>query len=76
MGCFIGLKFVCALAYADDINLVDATPAVIRKCLQYAMSMLQITISCLTLISLKFLVVASSNRLRFYKDLCACSFFY
>ena len=32
-GCFIGLNFVGALAYADDIVLVAPTPAAMRKML-------------------------------------------
>jgi hypothetical protein len=74
-GCFIGLNFVGALAYADDIVLVAPTPTAMRKlltlCDEYAADydiMFNPDKS-------KFLVIASRKRLRFYKDMCACRFF-
>jgi Reverse transcriptase (RNA-dependent DNA polymerase) len=75
IGSFNGLNFVGTLAYADDIVQVAATPATMRKmltiCDEYAADydvMFNHNKS-------KLLVIACSQRLRFYKDMCACSFF-
>ena len=69
-GCFIGLNFVSALAYADDIVLVAPTPTATRKmltiCDEYAADydiMFNPDKS-------KFLVKASRKRLLFIK-ICA-----
>jgi hypothetical protein len=69
------LKFVGALAYADDIVLVAPTPIGMRKmrtlCDEYAADydiMFNADKS-------KFLAIATRKRLRFYKDMYACRFF-
>jgi len=75
IGCYIGLNFVGALAYADDIVLVAPTPAAMRKmltiCDEYAADYDIIFNPDKS----KFLVIASSKRLRFYTMyMCVCSF--
>jgi Reverse transcriptase (RNA-dependent DNA polymerase) len=76
IGCFSGLNFVGALAYADDIVLVAPTPAAMRKMLTICDKYAADYNIMFNPGKSKFLVTASSKRLRFYKDVCACSFFY
>ena len=77
VGCYIGLSFVGALAYADDIVLIAPTPNATRKllaiCDDYA-AQYDIVFNAN---KSKFLVIIphNDNRRFLYNDLRKCSFF-
>jgi len=74
VGCFIGLNYVGALAYADDIVLVAPTPTAMRKLL----SICDVFASEFDIIfnteKSKFLVIVSGRRRSLYSDLSQCVF--
>jgi Reverse transcriptase (RNA-dependent DNA polymerase) len=74
VGCFVGLHFVGALAYADDIVLIAPSPLAMRKllaiCDAYA-SEYDIEFNGS---KSKLLVIASPKYRSFYRDMFAYSF--
>jgi len=75
VGCHIGLNFVGALAYADDIVLVAPTPSAMRKllaiCDDYAAEFNIIFNADKS----NFIVVAARKRRHLYSDMCAYRFY-
>lgn len=74
VGCFIGLNFVGALAYADDISLLAPNPSAMRKLLGICDSFAAEFDIQFNPDKSKFIVVAANKRRHFYKDMCNCSF--
>jgi len=75
VGCYLGLNFVGALAYADDNVLLAPTPSAMRI-------LLQICDSCAAEYDInfnpdksKFLVISATKRRHLYNAMCKCCFF-
>jgi hypothetical protein len=75
VGCFVGLNFTGALAYADDIVLMAPTPSAMRKllaiCDEYA-AQYDIIFNA---DKSKFLVIAAHKRRSLYLSMCDCKFY-
>jgi len=75
VGCFVGLNFTGALAYADDIVLMAPTPSAMRKllaiCDEYA-AQYDIIFNAE---KSKFLVIAAHKRRSLYQSMCDCKFY-
>lgn len=75
VGCFIGLDFVGALAYADDIVLLAPTPSAMRQMLRICDEYAAAYDIIFNAEKSKFLVIPSIKRRRYYKDMCGCHFY-
>ncbi len=74
VGCFIGLNFVGALAYADDIVLLAPTPTAIRKLLSICDVYASEYDTVFNASKSKFLVSAATKRRMSYNDMAGCVF--
>ena len=74
VGCFIGLNYVGALAYADDIVLLAPNPSALRKLLSICDSYAAEFDIQFNPDKSKFIVIAASKRRQFYVDMCNCHF--
>ena len=75
VGCFIGLNFTGALAYADDIVLIAPNPSAMRKLLVFCDAYAAEYDIVFNADKSKFLVVSASKHRLFYKDMCDCNFY-
>jgi len=75
VGCYIGLSFVGALAYADDIVLIAPTPSAMRKLLTICDDYAKEFDIIFNADKSKFIVVAARKRRHLYNDMCAYRFF-
>ena len=75
VGCFIGLNFVGALAYADDIVILAPTPSALRKMLSICDSFAADYDILFNPDKSKFLVIAANKRRGFYKEMRECEFY-
>jgi endonuclease/exonuclease/phosphatase family metal-dependent hydrolase len=75
VGCYMGLDFVGALAYADDIVLLAPTPSAMRKMLSVCDAYAVDYDIVFNADKSKFLVIPSNSRRRIYSDMCQCRFF-
>jgi len=73
-GCFIGLNYVGALAYADDIVLVAPTPTAMRRLLMICDAFANEFNIIFNSEKSKFLVIVSAGRRTSYNDCCHCVF--
>lgn len=74
VGCFIGLNFVGALAYADDISLLAPNPSAMRTLLRICDTFAAEYDIQFNPDKSKFLVIASNKRRQLYREMCLCSF--
>jgi hypothetical protein len=75
VGCFVGLNFAGALAYADDIVLLAPSPTAMRKLLAICDSYALEYDIVFNAEKSKFLVVASHKRRNIYTVMCDSRFF-
>jgi hypothetical protein len=74
VGCYMGLNFVGALAYADDIVLLAPSPTAMRKLLHICDMFVAEYDIIFKPDKSKFLVIAAQKRRQLYKVMCSCSF--
>jgi len=74
VGCYIGLNFVGALAYADDIVLIAPTPSAMRKMLAICDAYAVEFDILFNAAKSKFLVIVSNKRRFLFSDMCKCNF--
>ena len=70
----MGLNFVGALAYADDISLLAPNPSAMRALLRICDSFAAEYDINFNPDKSKFLVIASDKRRHLYREMCLCSF--
>ena len=75
IGCYLGLNFVGALAYADDIVLLAPTPYAMRKLLQICDTFAAEFDITFNPDKSKILVIPAYKRRHLYRSMCNCSFF-
>ena len=75
VGCYIGLNFTGALAYADDLVLLSPTPSAMRKMLAICDAFADEYDILFNAGKSKFLVIAARKRRFLYNDMCASSFY-
>jgi len=75
VGCYIGLSFAGALAYADDIVLIAPTPNATRKLLAICDDFAAQYDIVFNADKSKFLVIVPHKRRFLYNDMSKCSFF-
>ena len=75
VGCFVGLNFDGALAYADDIVLLAPTPFAMRKMLKICDTYASAFDIIFNAEKSKFLVVAAYKHRQFYNEMCSGDFF-
>ena len=75
VGCYIGLSFVGALAYADDIVLIAPTPSAMRKLLAICDDYAKEFNIIFNADKSNFIVVAARKRRHLYNDMCAYKFY-
>jgi len=75
VGFYLGLNFVGALAYADDIVLLASTPSAMRILLQICDSYAAGYDNNFNPDKSKFLVIPATKRRHLYNAMCKCCFF-
>ena len=75
VGCYLGLQFVGALAYADDIVLLAPTPYAMRKLLQICDTYAAEFDISFNPDKSKCLVIPAHKRRHLYRAMCNCFFF-
>jgi len=75
VGCYLGLNFVGALAYADDIVLLAPTPSAMRILLQICDSYAAENDINFNPDKSKFVVIPATKRRHLYNTMCKCCFF-
>jgi Reverse transcriptase (RNA-dependent DNA polymerase) len=75
VGCYIGLNFTGAPAYADDLVLLSATPTAMHRMLAICDVFAAEYDILFNAGKSKFLIIAARKRRLLYIDMCASSFY-